>query len=112
MKEFLLLIREQANYGTLSVEEMQADIQEHIRWVERLVETGNFKDGNPLASTGATLKKGMVTDGPYVETKECVSGYYFILAGSLDEAKELANGCPDLERGATLEIREIIHADE
>lgn len=112
MKEFLLLIRENADYGDLSVEDMQADIQEHIKWVETLVENGNFKDGNPLDSTGATLKDGITTDGPYVETKECVSGYYFLLANSLDEAKELAKGCPDLKRGATLEIRRIINTDE
>lgn len=112
MKEFLLLIREDADYGELSVEEMHADIQEHIRWVETLVEKGNFKEGNPLDSKGVTLKGNLVTDGPYVETKECVSGYYFLLANSLSEAKELAGGCPDLKRGATLEIREIINTDE
>ncbi len=112
MKEFLLLIRENATYGTLSMEEMHADIQEHIAWVETLVENGNFKDGNPLDSKGVTLKNDVVTDGPYVETKECVSGYYFLLAQSLDEATELARGCPDLKRGAILEIREIINTDE
>jgi len=82
MKEFLLLIRENVDYGDLSVEDMQANIQEHIKWVETLVENGNFKDGNPLDSAGVTLKDGIATDGPYVETKECVSGYYFLLANS------------------------------
>lgn len=110
MKEFLLLIRESPDYGKLSVEEMQADIEEHIRWVESLA--GHFKDGNPLEAGGLTLKNQVITDGPYVETKECVSGYYFLLAPSLEEAGELAKGCPDLKRGATLEIREIINTDE
>lgn len=110
MKEFLLLIRENADYGQLSVEEMQADIQEHIQWIESL--GGHFKAGNPLEATGLTLKNQVVTDGPYVETKECVSGYYFLVAGSLEEAGELAKGCPDLKRGAILEIREIINTDE
>lgn len=112
MKEFLMLIRENADYGNLSVEEMQEDIHEHIRWVETLVERGNFKDGNPLNPNGITLKNDVVTDGPYVETKECVSGYYFLLANSLEEVKELVKGCPDLKRGATLEVREIINTDE
>ncbi|WP_367914088.1 YciI family protein [Leadbetterella sp. DM7] len=110
MKEFLLLIRESAGYGELSVEEMQASISEHIRWIESL--DGHFKEGNPLEASGLTLKNQVVTDGPYVETKECVSGYYFLLANSLEEAGELAKGCPDLQRGATLEIREIINTDE
>lgn len=112
MKEFLMLIRENAKYGELSVEAMQADIQEHINWVETLVEKGNFKSGNPLNSGGVTLKGNVVTDGPYVETKECISGYYFLLANSLDEVKKIAKDCPDLKRGATLEIREIINTDE
>jgi hypothetical protein len=112
MKEFLLLIRESEAYGKLSVEEMEADIQEHIKWVETLVANGNFREGNPLDSKGATLKHGSVTDGPYVETKECISGYYVLLADSFDQAKELAKGCPDLTKGATLELREIIDTDE
>lgn len=61
MKEFLLLIRENADYGDLSVEDMQADIQEHIDGVETLVENGNTKDGNPLDSAGITLKDGIQT---------------------------------------------------
>ncbi len=111
MKEFLLLIRETADYGKLSVEEMQADIEEHLQWVEHLVQNGYFKDGNPLEATGAVLKNGIVTDGPYIETKECISGYYFLLADSLDKAKELAATCPALKQGALLELREVIHAD-
>lgn len=58
------------------------------------------------------MKDGIATDGPYVETKECVSGYYFLIANSQDEAKELAKGCPDLKRGATLEIRRIINTEK
>ncbi|MDQ0064875.1 YciI family protein [Chryseobacterium lathyri] len=112
MKEFLLLIRENVNYGNLSMEEMQKDIQKHVQWVETLIEKGHFKEGNPLDSNGITLKNEMVTDGPYIETKECVSGYYFLLAHSLQEATELAKGCPDFKCGSTLEIREILKTDE
>ncbi|MEJ5053588.1 YciI family protein [Sphingobacterium sp. MYb382] len=111
MKEFLLLIRESAHYAELSAEEMHADIQEHIQWVETLVEQGNFKGGNPLDGNGVTLHGDVLTDGPFVESKECISGYYFLLANSLEEAAALAKGCPDLKRGARLEVREIIDAD-
>lgn len=111
MKEFLLLIRETANYGQLSAEEMQADIQEHITWVENLVQQGHYKDGNPLEATGSVLTTHGVMDGPLIETKECVSGYYFLLAHSLEEATEIARSCPDLKRGATLELRAIMAMD-
>ncbi|MEN5085784.1 YciI family protein [Sphingobacterium faecium] len=112
MKEFLMLIRECAAYGNLSVEDMQVDIQEHINWVEELVANGHFLEGNPLESTGVTLKLNVISDGPYIETKECVSGYYKLLANSLAEATELVKSCPDLKNGATLELREIIDTDE
>jgi len=36
MKEFLMLIREDANYDELSAEEMQSCIEKHYRWVETL----------------------------------------------------------------------------
>ena len=112
MKEFLLLIRENAAYGELSVEDMQADIEEHIKWVETLVEAGNFREGNPLEAKGTILKNGLVTDGPYVEMKECISGYYILLAESLQDATALVKDCPDFKAGATLELREIINTDE
>lgn len=112
MKEFLLLIREAADYGSHSLEDLQADIQLHVKWVESLVQQGFFKDGNPLEANGAVLSGHHVTDGPYIETKECISGYYFLLAPSLEKAVEIARGCPDLARGASLEVREIIQMPE
>lgn len=115
MKEFLMLIRENPEtYGQMTPEEMQEDIARHIKWVEGLVKNGNFKGGNPLMPEGRKISgaPGMVTDGPYIETKECVSGYYFLLANSLDEATEIAKGCPSLEAGGALEIREVIESGE
>lgn len=114
MKEFLLLIRENASYGQLSAEEMQADIEKHMTWVEGLIAKGNFKDGNPLDANGISIKgkDKIVTDGPYIESKECISGYYFLLANSLEEATEIAKGCPALELDATIELREIMATDE
>lgn len=114
MKEFLLLIREDANYGQLSVEEMQADIEKHMAWVEDLIAKGLFKDGNPLDASGTHIKgkDKIVTDGPYIESKECISGYYFLLANSLEQATEIAKDCPALELGATIELREVIVNDE
>lgn len=110
MKEFLLLIREDANYGELSVEDMQADIEKHMAWVETLIANGNFKDGNPLAANGVSIKgkEKFVTDGPYIEAKECISGYYFLLAKSLEDATKIAKDCPALETGASIELREVL----
>ncbi|MBZ4187274.1 YciI family protein [Niabella beijingensis] len=112
MKEFLLLIRENPSYGTeMSSKEMQDCINEHIAWVEELTKKGNYKDANPLEAAGAVIKNNVITDGPYIESKECVSGIYFLKADSLEAAIELVKDCPDLKRGNTIEVREIMQMD-
>jgi len=49
----------------------------------------------------------LVTDGPFGETKEVIGGYWFILAGSLEEAAKIAAGNPCLAAGLFYEIRPI-----
>lgn len=115
MKEYLMLIRENLNnYGKMTLQEMQEDIAKHVKWVEELVMNGNFKGGNPLNPEGKHIKGNdkIVTDGPYIEAKEGVSGFYFLLANSIEEATKIAKGCPSLNIGGTVEIREIIQTEQ
>ena len=116
MKEYLLLIREDFSaYGNITPEEMQKSIEAHMKWVEKLVESGNFKGGEPLSPEGKVIKGSemVITDGPFVELKESISGYYFLLANSLAEVMELAKGCPSLAMdNATLEVREVLQTEE
>jgi hypothetical protein len=114
MKEYLMLIRENLDqYGQLTPQEMQDDIARHVKWVETLVQNGNFKEGNPLMPFGASIRgtQKVVTDGPYIESKEGISGFYFLLANSLEEATTIAKGCPSLDNGGMVEIREIIQTN-
>jgi hypothetical protein len=53
----------------------------------------------------------MITNGPYVETKETVGGYTIIKANDLKEATELAKGCPIVTVGGSVEVRPIIMMD-
>jgi hypothetical protein len=115
MKEFLMLIRENLDaYGKMTPEEIQKDIETHVKWVEELVKNGNFKGGNPLTPTGSYIKgkNKIVTNGPYIEAKEGVSGFYFLLANSQQEANEIAKGCPSLNMGGMVEIREVVQTGE
>ncbi|MEU4689807.1 YciI family protein [Actinoplanes sp. NPDC023714] len=54
--------------------------------------------GDPLEATGTatTLRGGLITDGPFLETKEVLGGYYLVEAGDLDEAIALARKLPEL----------------
>ena len=47
-------------------------------------------------------------DGPFVEVKELVGGYMIVSAESLEQAIEVARGCPGLVRpGSGVEVIEI-----
>jgi hypothetical protein len=50
--------------------------------------------------------KATVTDGPFIETKEVLGGYWLVEAKSKDELVKLMQNCP-AEEGDTIEIRKI-----
>jgi hypothetical protein len=51
--------------------------------------------------------KKVVTDGPFVESKEVLGGFSIVQADSLDAAAELAKGCPGLLFGGKVEVRPL-----
>ena len=62
---------------------------------------GRLGGGKVVTSEGAT-------DGPFVEAKEVIGGYMIVSAESLEEAIEVARGCPGLvSPGSGVEVREI-----
>jgi hypothetical protein len=74
--------------------------------------------GNALqpTSTATTLRADgsggfTTTDGPFVETKEALGGYYLVEAGDLDEAIEMAKLIPVVASSAGLEVRPIMVFD-
>jgi hypothetical protein len=116
MNEFLLIFRRETPKGgsPLSPEQIQAMMKPWQDWMgslaaqNKLVSAGNRleSDGRVVASAAA-----VVTNGPYVETKEAVGGYTIITANSLDEAAELSKGCPILLAGGSVEVRAILPMD-
>lgn len=109
MKRFMLILFEHDSaYDDFSPEEMQQEIQVHMKWIEELGD--HYLGGEPLEKGAKTIhgKEKLLTDGPYIESKELVSGYYLLQAASLGEAAEIAKGCPVLRLGGTVEVREIM----
>lgn len=113
MPDFLLLLRGGDEHAhDFSLEELQVHVNKYFAWIETLHEAGHFKGGQPLAAegkivSGASKQKPTVTDGPFAESKEAIRGYFLIKADDLDQAVELAKGCPGLEVGGSLEVRPI-----
>ena len=110
MKAFLLVFR--ADYSTMpkaSPEQMQATTKRYMDWIGGIAAQNKLVDrGNSLVPSGKVVKAGnVITDGPYTEIKECIMGYSIVKAESIEEATELAKGCPVLTFGGNVEIREI-----
>lgn len=115
MKEFMVFIRNEGNpVMNLSPEQQQAHVQKVGAYIKRLMDAGNIKAAQPLEMEGVLVaqKNGSFVDGPFNETKEVISGYYYLLAKNLEEAIDLAKEDPRFEDGDwRLEIRPIMKVD-
>jgi len=111
MAKFMLLIRggddETRDY---TPEQYQQVIQRYIDWSAKLRREGRNHGGDELKAGGKVVRmRGgqAIVDGPYTETKEAIGGYFIIEAIDIDEAAEVAKGCPVLDHGGLVEVREI-----
>jgi len=114
MKEFMMIFRSERNANATppSQEQMQAEMKKWQTWIKSIAQKGNFSSTNRLLSEGKTLKGNQsISDGPYAEVKEVVGGYLIVKAKSLDEAIELAKGCPGLQTGGSVEVRAVMNID-
>ena len=92
-----------------SPEQMQASIKQWQDWIGGIAAQGKFVSTNRLSSEGKTLKpNNVIADGPYAEVKEIVGGYLLVKANGIDEAMKLAEGCPILNIGGHVEVRNVI----
>jgi hypothetical protein len=70
--------------------------------------TKNLVDMGGKLGAGKLVTTESAADGPFVEVKELVGGYMIVSAQSLEEAIEVARGCPGLVRpGSGVEVIEI-----
>ena len=110
MKEFLFIFRNDFNnIPKTSPEVMQATTKKWMDWIGGIAAQNKLSDrGNRLSLSGKVVRTdNVVTDGPYTEIKESVGGYIAVKVESIEEAVELAKGCPVLKLGGNVEVREI-----
>lgn len=106
----LLLVSDYKPNDDLSAEEKGKMMNKYLEWLNELKNKGIVKDGRPLASEGRVIKKetGLISDGPFSETKEIVGGYYLIEAPTLEEASAIAKTCPHIEMGGSIQVRPVM----
>lgn len=114
MSQFLFIYRDSKDRFEMSPEEMQADMEAWMSWIHQAVESGwMINSGEALMpDNAATVRKGEVTDGPLIESKEVVGGYSIIEAKDLEAAIVYSQGCPALASGGSVEVREIMPIPE
>jgi hypothetical protein len=77
---------------------------------QTLRDSGKLLGGTPLhpTSTATTVRvrngQVSITDGPFAETKEALSGFYYIEARDLNEAIQIASKIPPAQFGS-IEVR-------
>jgi hypothetical protein len=109
MAKFVFIFRRGAAAAGLSPAEMAAHVRKWYAWSDALVAAGHAPRGQPLDASGRIVRglDRVVTDGPYAEAKDLVTGSMVIVAASIDEAELLARGCPGLELDGSVEIRPV-----
>jgi hypothetical protein len=109
MAKFLFVYRSApATMRNLSPEEMQQTMQKWSTWISEGMQKGWMLDpGDALTEEGRVVKPKVVTDGPFVESKEVVGGFSIIQAETVAAAAELAKGCPGLLNGGSVEVRRL-----
>ncbi len=97
----------------LSATEMQAHLEKWNAWSSALAKAGRRPSGHPVDRQGKTVRGAdrVVTDGPYAESKDLVTGNLVIEAGSLDEATEVARDCPIFEFEGSVEVRPVLASE-
>ncbi|WP_282042786.1 YciI family protein [Winogradskyella flava] len=110
MNEFMMIFRMdyKPNFKP-STKQIQDNIKQWQDWIGGIASNGKLVGTNRLGFQGKTLKSNkVIIEGPYAELKETVSGYIMVKADDLNQAFEMANGCPILNAGGSVEVRAII----
>lgn len=108
MQRFMFIVREDLKkIGKLTDEQRLANVPPPLDWIRSLSESGNFITGEPLAIEGRYVSKNVVlSDGPFIEAKEGISGYDIIMAENLEQAVSIAQTNPLVVSGdIIIEVR-------
>jgi hypothetical protein len=110
MAKFLFVYRGTPDESSkMAPEEMQQVMQKWGAWITEAMQKGWMLDpGDALTPEGRVVNaRKVVTDGPFVESKEVLGGYSIVEAATIDAAAELAKGCPGLLYGGKVEVRPL-----
>ncbi len=110
MQYLALIYGEADRWEALSDDERTAVYARYTAFAEEAGAAGVLADGGELAATTSAttvrVRDGetLVTDGPFVESKEALGGYFLFECASIEEAVDWAARIPGADHGA-IEVR-------
>jgi hypothetical protein len=110
MKYMALIYVDQTGFSSRSDEEREAITKEYFALAEdpRMVHSDQLQPGSTATTVRVRGGETLTTDGPFVETKEELGGYYLFEANDLDEAIEIAARMPASRHGGAVEVRPLV----
>jgi len=117
MKYLCLIYEDETWWNKATEADMQKGLAEYNAFTESIKKNGNYVGGEALQPTktakAVRVRNGKIsaTDGPYVETKEQLGGYYLITAKDLNDAVQVASRIPGAKHG-TIEVRPIMEFNQ
>jgi hypothetical protein len=99
-----------AEFERLPEAEQKAILAEYLALSEAPGITGGAQLQPPDTATTVRVQDGstLTTDGPFIETKEALGGYYLVEADDLDAAIALASRIPAARMGGAVEVRPLV----
>lgn len=113
MKFMLIVHHNEEAFEKMDQAQRQQLLAESIELTHQLHASGQYVHASPLqpAATSVVVRaregKPLVTDGPFIETREQIAGYFLIDARDLHEAISIAARVPGARIG-TVEVRPLI----
>ena len=110
MKYMLLIYANDEGWDELSEDEQNAIHQEYMDIQADPRAVGGDQLQPAATATTVRVQNGntVTTDGPFLEIKEELGGYYLFEADDLDAALEVAARIPAARRGGAIEVRPVV----
>ena len=113
MRYLCLIYENEKAFETLPPAESDAIMGEYFQFTDDLRKSGKYVAAEALHPTAnattVRVRNGKVstTDGPFMETKEQLGGFYLIEATDLNDAIQVASRIPSARHGA-IEVRPVV----
>ena len=112
MQYLLMLYADETGWSKMTKAQQEQGYAAYMAYTEALKKAGAWVGSNRLqpVSAATTVRvadsKSQVLDGPYIESKEQLGGYYLIDVPDLDSALSWSARCPGASHG-TIEVRPV-----